>query len=70
MTTEAGRDIRFAIHHFCTVSFGPESWPIHNKPGNWLFGGATVDGETWIGFATKDMMDQFTAKFPDLMVKE
>lgn len=49
-------------------NIGTESWPIHNAPGDWYFGGATVCGETWLGFRTKDMMDRFIAFFPQSLI--
>lgn len=44
---------------WCRDHFGPEAWPIHGKPGNWYSGGATVLGWTWMGFRTREMMEQF-----------
>lgn len=38
---------------------GPEASPIHEIPGTWHMGGATINGRTWIGFATADMMKTF-----------
>lgn len=47
--------------------FGPEAWPIHGKAGDWHTGGATIDGKTWIGFATAEMMERFIAWQNDQM---
>lgn len=45
-------------------TFGDEAWPIHGRPGDWYRGAATVHGWTHIGFATKEMMDLFAARWP------
>jgi len=52
------------IREYCRENFGKESWPIHNKPGDWYRGGATVDGWTWLGFKTKEMMEKFISDWP------
>lgn len=52
------------IMEWCRDHFGPEAWPIHDKPGEWHCGGATVYGWTWMGFATKEMMDNFAEAWP------
>lgn len=52
------------MREFCLKNFGEESWPIHNKPRNWYRGGVTLFGWTWMGFATKEMMEQFLIEFP------
>ena len=44
---------------WCEKHYGPERWPIHDKPGDWHTGCATVHGWTWVGFATKEMMTSF-----------
>lgn len=56
--------------HWLSEAIGKESWPIHGKPGDWHFGGATVDGETWLGFRTEEMMRQFMAFFPQSIIAE
>lgn len=53
-----------AHHEWCNANLGEESWPIHGHPGVWHRGGATVDGWTWYGFATEDLMRRFLAQFP------
>ena len=50
-------------------NIGADSWPIHGKPGDWYFAGATVDGETWLGFRTEDMMRRFCAAFPQSVIE-
>jgi hypothetical protein len=37
---------------------------LHGKFGRWLFGGATVDGWTWVGFDTEAAMSEFRAAWP------
>jgi len=49
---------------WCTLNLGPEAWPIHDKPGNWYRSGATVMGETFIGFHTECMMNDFMLEHP------
>lgn len=52
------------IREWCSEQFGDEAWPIHGRPGLWHRGGGTVNGWTWIGFATQEMMDRFEAAWP------
>lgn len=54
------RDMR----EWCIAKFGPEAWPLHDRPGQWQRGGVTINGWTWFGFATKAQMDQFLARWP------
>lgn len=51
------------IRHWCWDNLGPYSAPIHDRPGVWRDGNATVHGWTWYGFATEDMMRQFLARW-------
>jgi len=53
------------IREWCTENFGKEAWPIHDKPGNWNVGSATIHGWTWIGFHTVDMMHKFLKHWPN-----
>ena len=55
INTERWRDVM----SWCRDTFGDEAWPIHGKPGLWYSGGATVNGWTWMGFNTEEMMRQF-----------
>lgn len=55
---------RYTHIEWLRENIGSDSWPIHDKPGDWYFAGATVDGETWLGFRTEDMMRRFMAAFP------
>jgi hypothetical protein len=49
---------------WCYDTFGDQASPIHEKPGQWLRGSATVFGWTWFGFASKPMMDSFVERWP------
>lgn len=64
-TGSCGADRWHEIVEWCTEQFGPEGWPIHDRPGQWHMGGATIDGWTWIGFATEEMMNRFIERFGD-----
>lgn len=55
----------FDLREWCDQEFGPQSWPIHNRPGAWYIAGATVFGHTDMGFATEELMKRFIAQFPD-----
>lgn len=45
--------------------FGREASPIHGIDGKWQRGGATINGYTWIGFATEEMMTTFEKFWPN-----
>jgi len=47
------------IISWCKEQFGLDAWPIHGRPGDWYIGGATIHGWAWMGFRTKEMMEQF-----------
>jgi len=53
------------IREYCIENFGKESWPIYNKPADWYRCGATVDGWTWFGFKTEQMMLKFISDWPE-----
>lgn len=55
---------RREIIEWCVEKFGPESWPIHDKPANWYRGTSTIYGWTWYGFATEEMLNRFLEHFP------
>lgn len=44
---------------WCYENYGDQSSPIHDRKGTWRFGHATVHGWTWVGFKSKEMMEQF-----------
>lgn len=54
----------YDIQKWCRENFGDEAWPIHGEQGDWHRGGATIQGWTWMGFKTKEMMDKFIEKWP------
>lgn len=54
---EFGREMR--IRKWCSERFGPEAFVIGGRDGKWQRGIATINGWTWIGFATEAMMDEF-----------
>jgi hypothetical protein len=45
------------VMNWCRANFGSEAW--FNASGQWRSGNATIHGWTWMGFATKEMMDRF-----------
>lgn len=58
-------DTEHYIRQWCLNNFGKESWPIHDNPADWYRGGATVNGWTWFGFKTEEMMQRFIDAWPD-----
>jgi hypothetical protein len=56
--------------HICWLreNIGKESWPLHGEPGDWHFGGATVQGQVWLGFKTEEMMQRFCNAFPENVI--
>ena len=60
----------YDIRNYCTDNFGEQSWPIHDKPANWYRAGFTVDGWTWIGFKTEEMMKKFIKDWANNIKKE
>lgn len=52
------------VMNWCREQFGPEAWPIHGHPGQWNSGHATVNGWSWMGFATEDQMRRFVDRWP------
>lgn len=53
-----------AIREWCAERFGPEGWPLHDRPTRWFLGGATIGGWTWMGFDTEEAMREFEAAWP------
>jgi len=49
---------------WCYDNIGPQASPIHDKPGRWQRGNATVDGWTWFGFTSEADMQAFVARWP------
>lgn len=60
------RERDYAIRQWLSDNLGPESWPFGKEPrdGRWFRGGATIDGWTWIGFASEADMQTFLAAWP------
>ena len=58
------QDREYDIQEWCRENIGEQASPIHGKPGRWYRGSATVDGWTFMGFATKEDMDRFVAHWP------
>lgn len=52
------------IREWCRERIGDEAQPIHEMPGKWQRGGATIDGWTWFGFTNMADMDAFVAAWP------
>lgn len=59
-----GRDREHDILMWCCDNIGEPASPIHDRPGRWYRGSATVDGWTFMGFASKDDMEKFTGRWP------
>src|SRR4029077_17163690 len=57
-------DRDLAMRQWCWRTFGHEAAPIHDRPGQWQRGSATVYGWTWYGFATRAQLEQFQARWP------
>lgn len=52
------------IQAWCRERYGDQSWPMGDRSGTWRRGGATVNGWTWMGFATEAQMLEFCAAWP------
>ena len=63
-----GRDSE--MYEWCAEEFGPEASPMHDIPGRWHRGGATVFGWTWFGFASYEMMQRFLERWPEPAIEE
>lgn len=52
---------------WCYDNLGRQAFPFGDEPrrGSWQRGGATVNGWIWIGFETREIMQQFIEAFPD-----
>ena len=69
MTGNINGDDWRAMMQWCREAFGAEAWPIHGREGKWQTGGATIFGETHIGFATSEDLATFQAKFGDKIIE-
>lgn len=52
-------DRGYEIREWLTERWGRACSPIHGHEGLWQFGNATINGYTWLGFATEEMMQEF-----------
>lgn len=64
-TGRTGADQDMEIRRWCLDEFGKESAPLIGHDGTWRRGSATIDGWTWYGFATEDMMRRFVERWGD-----
>lgn len=62
-TDSANTDRWEDVMQWCKAEFGFEASPIHDLPGDWHVGGATIHGWTWIGFATEEMLRRFSERW-------
>lgn len=58
------------IRQWCHHHIGDESYPIHGRDGLWRTGLATIFGETFIGFATEELMNMFKQEFGEDVVSD
>lgn len=58
------REREHDILMWCHEHIGEQASPIHDRPGNWLRGSATIHGWTWMGFATQADMNRFLERWP------
>jgi hypothetical protein len=58
------RDRESEILTWCLNNIGEQASPIHDKPGLWHRGGATVNGWTFMGFASQEDMNRFVERWP------
>lgn len=54
----------YEILDWCYETFGQQASPIHDRPGAWLRGNATVNGWTWFGFTNESDMNAFVERWP------
>lgn len=59
-----GRDRECDILHWCRENIGEPASPIHERPGAWYRGSATIDGWTFMGFTTEADMKKFMEAWP------
>lgn len=58
------RDREDQILRWCYAEFGEMASPIHGRAGRWHRGSATINGWTWMGFATEAEMNRFVNHWP------
>ena len=54
---DAGRE--HEIRNWLCLNLGGESSPIHGEEGVWHKGSVTMDGKTWYGFKTEELLQRF-----------
>lgn len=59
LSHEFGREQE--VREWCTAHFGPECFVIGGRDGKWQRGNATINGWSWMGFATDEMLNEFMA---------
>lgn len=61
---------RRRIRNWCNHTIGRESLPLQDISGNWHEGGVTIQGKTWFGFKTQEMMNAVAEQFPAPVITE
>lgn len=54
-----------AIREWCYERYGTESATTIGRTGLWQGAGATIDGRTWMGFATEAQLTAFLEAWPE-----
>lgn len=57
------RDREYEIQRWCDAEIGEQASPIHDRPGSWYRGLATINGWTWMGFASEADMNRFMERW-------
>jgi hypothetical protein len=58
------RDREREILLWCEENIGKQASPIHEIPGRWHRGGATIHGWTFMGFVSEADMKRFQERWP------
>jgi len=58
------RDRELEIQEWCCAELGEQASPLHDRPGKWYRGGATINGWTWMGFTSEADMNRFLERWP------
>lgn len=69
-TGSTGGDQYREIVQWAHDELGPQAMPIHGRDGSWQTGGATVFGETFIGFKDEVDLGRFSEAFGELIIPE
>lgn len=54
-----------AMREWCCERYGEESALTIGRTGLWQFGGVTINGRTWVGFATEAQLTKFLEAWPE-----